>query len=176
MNGDEVSDPQVPVEEIVELGSAPPRRALHRLAAVRRAKGISRRVLAQRLGISVEELRVKEESADLSLSTLSHWAAKLNGPVTELVVEPDEFLAPTHLGQPKAERLLKLAATLRDRSRSRAVQRLAQTFVDQLAEILPSLEELAQKNYGRRPNRQPAPVAPRPLPEHIFTCREPRSR
>ena len=75
MNGNDALDPQACKEDIVELGSTTPRVVLHRLAAVRRAKGIPRRVLAQRLGITVQELRVKEESADLSISTLCHWAS-----------------------------------------------------------------------------------------------------
>ena len=81
----------------MELDSTTPQVVLHRLAEVRRAKGMPRRVLAQRLGISVQELRLKEESADLSISTLCQWASVLNVPITELVVEPDECLAPTRL-------------------------------------------------------------------------------
>jgi transcriptional regulator with XRE-family HTH domain len=174
MNGDEAPDPPAAAEQFVELGSSPQRQVLHRLAAVRRAKGISRRELARRLGITVEELRVTEESTDLSLSTISRWAATLNISVTELVIEQDECLAQTRLGRPQATRLLKLAATIRDRSRARGLQRLAQTFVEQIAEILPSLEELTKKNHGRRPHRQPSSAVPRPLPEHIFSRRKPR--
>jgi len=170
MNSDGTCDPQSAGEEIVELGSTTPRGVLHRLAAVRKAKKIPRRVLAEQLGITVEELRIKEASADLTISTLCHWASTLNVPVTELVVEPDESLAPTRMARSQAARLMNVAAKLRDRSRRRGIQRLAQTFVEQLAEILPALEELARKNHrhSRRPNRQP-PAAVRPMPEHVFT-------
>src|SRR5208283_4340077 len=148
MNGNSDFDP-VSKDEMVELGSSAPRIVLHRLAAVRREKGIPRRVLAQRLGITVQELRSKEESADLSISTLSHLAAKLDVSITELVVEPDESLATTQLAQSKATRMIKVAAKLRDCSRRRSIQRLAQTFVDQLTEIIPALAEIAQKNHRR---------------------------
>jgi transcriptional regulator with XRE-family HTH domain len=170
MSSDEVFDPQLCSEEMVELGATAPRGVLHRLGAVRKAKKVPRRVLAEQLGITVEELRNKEASADLTISTLCHWASTLNVPVTELVVEPDESLAPTRMARSQAARLMTVAAKLRDRSRRRGIQRLAQTFVEQLAEILPSLEELAQKNHRhcRRPNRQP-PATVRPMPEHIFT-------
>ena len=158
---------------MIELGTTTPRVVLHRLAAVRREKGIPRRVLAERLGITVEELRLKEESADLSISTLCHWASKLDVSITELVVEPDECLAPTHLAQSQATRLMKVAAKLRDRSRRRSIQRLAQTFVEQLIEILPSLRGIAQKNHRRcgRMSPQSSSLIPRPLPEQVFTRR-----
>jgi transcriptional regulator with XRE-family HTH domain len=171
MNSEEAYDPPGDGDDIVELGAASPQIILHRLSAVRRAKGIPRRELALRLGISVQELRLKEQSPDLALSTLYHWAARLDVPITELLVEPDECLAPTRLARSQAERLMRAAARLRDRSRRRSIQRLAQTFVDQLAEILPDLEQLAQKNYGRNghPNRQPRTVAPRPILDRIFT-------
>jgi len=178
MNGNNDFDPPDSKDAIVELGtSAPaPRIVLHRLAAVRRAKGIPRRVLAQRLGITVEELRLKEESADLSISTLSDLASKLDVPITELVVEPDECLAPTHLAQSKATHMMKVAAKLRDCSRRRSIQRLAQTFVDQLTEIIPSLAEIAQKNHrlSRHANQRQSSVFPRPLPEQVFTRRRER--
>jgi transcriptional regulator with XRE-family HTH domain len=129
-------------------------------------------VLARRLGISVEELRLREESTDISVSTLCEWASKLGVPVTDLVIEPDESLRPTQLPQSQAARLMKVAAKLRDRSKRRNIRRLAQTFVEQLTEILPALEGLAQKNHRdlRRPSlRSPANVLPR-LPEDVFKC------
>jgi transcriptional regulator with XRE-family HTH domain len=173
---DEAIDPPSVDADFVELGSASRDIVLHRLSAIRRAKGITRRKMAERLGISVDELRRKEESADISISTLYDWAAKLDVPITELVVEPDECLAPTGLAHSQAARLMKAAARLRDRSRRRSIQRLAQTFVEQLAEILPALEQLGQKNYCRsRSPSQSATAGPRPLPDHFFTRRrEPR--
>jgi transcriptional regulator with XRE-family HTH domain len=176
MNGHDDLVPRERQEEIVELGSTPPRVVLHRLAAVRREKGIHRRELAQRLSISVQELRLMEQSADLSIGTLSQWAAALGVPVTELVVEPDDCLPPTRLAESQATRLMKVAARLRDRSRRRAIQRLAQTFVEQLAEIVPALQQLGEKNHRRagRVRGQP-PAAPRPLPMHVF-FRRPETR
>jgi len=166
MNGDDALDPQSRKEDIVELESTTPRVVLHRLAAVRRAKKMPRRVLAQRLGITVQELRMKEESADLSISTLCHWASVLNVPITELIVEPGEFSASTRLARVQATRLMQVAAKLRDRARRRGIKRLAQNFVEQLAELLPALEQLAQKDHGR-PNRKPLANIP-PLSENVF--------
>ena len=175
MNGDDALDPQSRKEDVTKSQATPPRTVLHRLTEVRRARGVPRRVLAERLGITVQELRSKEASADLSLGTLCQWASVLNVPITELVVERDEGLAPTRLGQLQATRLMKVAAKLRDRAKRRSVQRLAQTFVEQLTEILPALEQLAQKNHfrPRRPNR-PQAGPPRGLSERIFTRRRDR--
>ena len=173
MDGNNASDPQPCPGEIGNGDSATSPVVMHRLAEVRRAKGMSRRVLAQRLGITVEELRVKEASADVPISTLCRWAAALEVPITDLVVEPDESATMTRLPRLLAARLMKVAAKLRDRSRRRGIQRLAQTFVEQLTEILPDLEQFAQKNHGRlqNPHRQPPPAAPRPLSEQVFLKR-----
>ena len=172
MNRDDALDPQPCKEDIAGSEATNSSVVLHRLTEVRRALGIPRRVLARRLGTSVRELRAKEKSADLTLGTLCQWAAALNVPVTELVVERDECLAPTHLAQAQATRLMKVAAKLRDRARRRSVQRLAQTFVEQLAEILPVLEQLAQKNHcrSRRPSQSPASLPSR-MSEDVFTRR-----
>ena len=170
MNGNNGFDPQLCSEQIVELGTSTPPVVMHRLAAVRRAKEMPRRVLAERLGITVPELRALEASADVPISTLCHWACVLDVPVTELVVEPDETSTPTRLPRLQAARLMKVAAKLRDRSHRRSIQRLAQTFVEQLSEILPDLEQIAQKNHRHSPraNRQARPSLPCRLTEQIF--------
>ena len=170
MNGDDAHDPRTCQQDIAELDSTAPRIVLHRLTEVRRAMGVPRQVLAQRLGITVQELRVKEESPDLSIGTLCQWAAVLNVPITELVVERDECLAPIHLAESQANRLMKMAAKLRDRARRRSIQRLAQTFVEQLAEILPELEHFARTNHSRlrRRTRPPLGRPTRPVSERIL--------
>ena len=167
------------VDAIVELGSTAPPVVLHRLAAVRRQKRIPRRVLAERLGITVEELRLAEQSADLSIGAICRWAEALNVPVTELIVEFDASFTPPRLALPQATRLMQVAGRLLRRTRRRSVQRLTQTFVEQLSEILPALERVAQNNRGRvrRPNRPPRPGPLRPLPENVFGHRlEPEFR
>ena len=146
MSGNNLHDVQDNGQDIVELGIAAAKMVLHRLATVRRAKGVSRYDVARLLGTTIEKIRLQEEAADLSISTLTSWAAALNVAVTDLVVEPDECLQETQLARPQAERLLRLAAKLRDHSRRRSIQRLAQTFVDQLAEIQPELLPAENRN------------------------------
>jgi transcriptional regulator with XRE-family HTH domain len=179
-NGNEAFVPQSDKDPIVDFGTPSSQVVLHRLGAVCRVKGISRRELAQRLGLTLQELRQQEQSPDLSVATLFAWAAKLGVPVTSLVVDSEEdSVPPTHLAQAQAARLMKLATRLRDRSRRRSIQRLSQTFVDQLVEIIPALTQLAKKNCrrSRRANPQSAAIVPRPLPEQVFTRgRMPRGR
>lgn len=155
MNGNHPHDARDGGQDTVELGVASPKRALHRLAAARQAKGVTCFELARKLGTTVEKVRLQEEAADLSISTLNAWAAALDVPVTQLVVEPEEWLQETNLAKPQAERLLRLAVELRDRSRRRSIQRLAQTFVDQLTEIDPALNSGGNGNGNGRRHQPP---------------------
>lgn len=125
---------------------------LHRLGDARKKMGVSWFELARRMGVTVEEIRRQEESEDISISTLKQWSAALEVQITDLIVEPEEWLDAAHLEKPQAERLLQLACKLRDRSRRRSIQRLAQTFVEQLTEMHPELE--SSSNGHRRRARQ----------------------
>jgi len=149
MSGNHLHEALETNDDIGLVGPRIPKSGLHRLAAIRRAKGVSCYDLARQLGITVEEVRRQEEASDLPISTLNQWAAALGVPVTELIVEPEEWLHDTRLAKAQAERLLRLAAKLRDHSRRRSVQRLAQTFVDQLQEIHSALSPPANGD-GRR--------------------------
>ena len=172
MSSDKILDSQVAGDDIVELGGATPNIVLHRLSAVRKAKGIPRRELAARLGISLEELR-RKEGLPTSRSVRSISGPRhLGVPITELVVESDESLTPTRLPRLQALALMKAAAKLRDRSRRRGIQRLAQTFVEQLAESFPPWSSLHEEICRKpRSNVQPSAVNPDPALEHVFTRR-----
>ena len=127
----------------------------------------------------MQELRQEAESDNLSIGTLSRWALALGVPVTELIVEPKGEFAPTSMAPTQAARLMAVATRLRQRTRRRSVQRLAQTFVDQLAEILPALEQLVQHTPSRfrSATRRVGRSALRPLPDDIFLRRrEPGER
>src|SRR6516164_6586687 len=82
-------------QDIVELGPPSPPAGLHRLSAARRELGMTCFDVARRLGITVEEVRLQEEAADLPISTLNLWATALEVPVTDLIVEPEELLHAT---------------------------------------------------------------------------------
>ena len=170
MSTDQMMDPLANNDEAILFGPHAPLPILHRLAAVRRSQGISRRVLAARLGITTDELRIQEETPDVSLSTLNAWAHTLRVPVTELVIEQDECLRAPRMARSQAARLMSVATKLRDRTRRRGIQRLAQTFVEQLFEIDPSLEAVADPSDSPGQGGSKRRVPPiKPLPESVFT-------
>ena len=124
---------------------------LHRLATVRRHEQISRRTVARRLHTNVEDIRSQEEeSKDLPLSTLYRWAAVLDVPITELLIEPNESLSPPIMERAQVLRLMKTAKAILERG-SPPVRRMAQMLVDQLIEIMPELKDAtAWPAVGRR--------------------------
>ena len=68
-------------------------RVMHRIATVRKQKGLSLRSVARRMGVRENELRRdEEESADLHLSRLYQWQKALDVPLCDLLVEPDQGL------------------------------------------------------------------------------------
>jgi transcriptional regulator with XRE-family HTH domain len=134
---------------------------LHRLAAARRQQGISRRVMARRLNIDLEQLRRQEsETADLTLSTLYAWQKVLEVPVAELLSEPDESLAPPVLKRSQLLRLMKTVLEIAEQTHQVSIRRMAQTMIAQLTEIMPELAEVAPWHaIGERRRRDDLGVA-----------------
>src|SRR5271165_5183028 len=88
-------------------------RALHRLAAVRRLQGISRRTLAKHMNVDVAEIRrQEEETSDLPLSLLYEWRKVLDVPIAELLAESDDTLSQPLLQRAQLVRLMKTALAL----------------------------------------------------------------
>jgi transcriptional regulator with XRE-family HTH domain len=116
------------------------KRRLHRLSAVRRLQGISRRTLARRLNMEVSDVRhQEEETTDLPLSTLYQWQKALEVPVIELLVECDDSLSQPLLQRAQLVRLMKTAMAIREQAEQDTVHLMAQTLVDQLLEMMPEL-------------------------------------
>jgi transcriptional regulator with XRE-family HTH domain len=155
MNGDHLHNGQDDTEGSGATTHATPKIVLHRLGQIRQKMGCSWFELARRMGVTADEIRRQEEAEDVSIGTLKQWSAALDVQITDLIVEPEEWLNAAHLEKPQAERLLRLAIKLRDRSRRRGIQRLAQTFVDQLTEMHPGLS--ASSNGKSHRSRQVLP-------------------
>jgi transcriptional regulator with XRE-family HTH domain len=118
------------------------RRQLHRLAAVRRQEGVSRRTIARRLGIGLREVQAQEQkSADLPLSTLYRWKEVLNVPISELLEEDAAEVSSPVMFRGKLLRVMRTAATILERTRNAATHRMAQFMVEQLIEIMPELKD-----------------------------------
>jgi transcriptional regulator with XRE-family HTH domain len=122
---------------------AVPQRPLQRLAAVRRQQGISRRTIARRLNVEIEQVRQQEaDTADLTLTTLYAWQKALDVPVSELLVEACDSLVSPILERSQLVRLMKTVLAIRDQTRQESVRRMVQTMMDQLTEMMPELAEV----------------------------------
>jgi transcriptional regulator with XRE-family HTH domain len=120
-----------------------PQRPLQRLAAVRRQQGISRRTIARRLNVEIEQVRQQEaDTADLTLTTLYAWQKALDVPVSELLVEACDSLVSPILERSQLVRLMKTVLAIRGQTRQESVRRMVQTMMDQLTEMMPELAEV----------------------------------
>lgn len=120
-----------------------PDRPLHQLALVRRRQDISRRTLARRLGVDVARVKLQEqETSDMLLSTLYQWQEALEVPVDELLVDTHDPLSPLVLKRAQMLRLMKTAKTILHRANQLAIRRMAQMLIEQLAEIMPELNDV----------------------------------
>ncbi len=132
--------------EVLSTGALPTgspnrRRLLHRIKAVRREQGVSLRRVAQHLQTDIRELRAEEEeTVDISLSRLYQWQHVLDVPIADLLVDSNGPLSPPVLERARMVRLMKTVAAIMEKAESTSIQRLAQTLVDQMLEIMPELE------------------------------------
>ena len=122
----------------------PPRPAvLHRIREVRMQEGVSLRAAARRIGCDASRLHEQEcGEADLSLSDLYAWQRALGVPIQHLLAESEETLSAPVLEMSRMIRLAKTVATIRERSESRSVTRLANILSEQLSEIIPTLSDV----------------------------------
>ncbi|MBX7166195.1 MAG: hypothetical protein K1X74_07585 [Pirellulales bacterium] len=141
--------PVTPVDSPVFARAAEPeeesptrrKRALHRIAEVRRQQGVSLRGVARQLKRTVSELKLEEDpGSDLHLSQLFQWQEALEVPVGELLEESDAPLSPPVLERARMVKIMKTAAAILEKADHASIRRLAQTLVDQLIEIMPELQ------------------------------------
>ena len=105
-------------------------RPLQRLAVVRQLQGISRRTVARRLNIDVEQVRqLEHETVDIPLSALYAWQKALEVPLAELLFESGDSLASPVLERSQLVRLMKTGSGLN----------LVQLDQVQMAELSPIL-------------------------------------
>jgi transcriptional regulator with XRE-family HTH domain len=150
-------------------------RPMQRLASVRRQQGISRRTVARRLNIDVEQVRKQEsETADLPLSVLYAWQNALEVPVAELLVEAGDSLATPILERSQLVRLMKTVLAISQESRQESIRRMAQTMISQLIEIMPELAHVGPwHTVGKRRRLNELGIAAyRRLADEVFIDRE----
>lgn len=122
---------------------------------VRRLQGVSRRMMARRLNVEIEQVRQQEsETADLPLSVLYAWQKALDVPISELLNEASDSLASPVLERSRLVRLMKTVLAVREHSRQESIQRMAQTMCNQLVEIMPELANVGPwQTVGKRRQR-----------------------
>jgi transcriptional regulator with XRE-family HTH domain len=114
---------------------------LHRIKEVRHQQGVSLRRVAQLLRTEVRQLRrEEEETSDLPLSRLYQWQRALEVPVADLLVDAGAPLSAPVMERARLVRVMKTVAAIMEKAQNTSIQRLAQTLVDQLVEIMPELK------------------------------------
>ncbi len=125
-----------------EVVRAPKR--MQQLSEARRRQGLSVRCVAQRLNLSVGDVRAQEEEqADITLSQLYRWQAALDVPIEELLCDPEDALSPRVLSRARLLRIMKTAMAIRRQARTEAERRLARLLTEQLQEMMPELKEVS---------------------------------
>ena len=148
---------------------------LQRLALVRRLQGISRRTIARRLNVGIEQVRQQErETTDVPLSVLYAWQKVLDVPVNELLVEATDALVSPILERSQLVRLMKTVLAIRQQARQQSIRRMAQTMCDQLVEIMPELAHIGPWHAvgKRRRLTELGVAAQRRLAENVFIDRD----
>lgn len=121
----------------------PPKR-MQQLSEARIRQGLSVRCVAQRLNLSVGDVRAQEdEQADITLSQLYRWQAALDVPIEELLCDPEDSLSPRVLSRARLLRIMKTAMAIRRQARTESERRLARLLTEQLQEMMPELKEVS---------------------------------
>ena len=154
--------------------SAAEKRPLQRLAIVRCQQGLSRRTIARRMNVEVEEIRRQEHQAtDLPLSALYAWQKALDVPLAELLTEADDSLDSPILERSQLVRLMKTVLAVREQTRQESIRRMVQTMYEQLIEIMPELANIGPWHAVGKRRRlcELGVAAQRRLTEEIFIDR-----
>ncbi len=126
------------------LPPSPPQRPLHRLAAARRERHMSRQHLAEGLHVDVETLRELEQAqTDFPLSLLYRCREILDVPLQKLLVDASAPPALPRAARARMADLLRTVATILQESKQPAVCRMAHNLVNQMVELMPELKGLA---------------------------------
>jgi transcriptional regulator with XRE-family HTH domain len=159
----------------VSVPAADDRRPLQRLAMVRRLQGLSRRTVARRMNLEVDEVRKQErQTADLPLSALYAWQKALDVPIGELLVEAGDSLVSPVLERSRLVRLMKTVLAVQQQAKQESIRRMAQTMAGQLVDIMPELAEVGVWNINGKQRRRSelGVAAQRRLSDEMFVSHD----
>ncbi len=164
--------PQVPA---VFPAAARAERPLHRINEVRRTQHLSLASIAKRLEQEVPDVRLEEQpQSDILLSKLYRWAAVLEVPVEELLVEPGEQPTNPIRNRGLLLRMMKTVRSILEGTEESRTRLLAQTLNDQLVELMPELAEITPWPVvgHARENREPGAAVLRRFDPNIAAALE----
>lgn len=128
------------------------RKRFHRIATVRQEQGVTLRVLAGRLNLSLQDVRKQEdETRDLRISDLLRWQEALGVPLQHLLVDPEPTLSTPVLTRARMVRLKKTVGSLCECINNRRGERLLENMQQQLVDAMPELQHIgAWPSVGQR--------------------------
>lgn len=119
------------------------RKHFHRIASERRARGMSIRTAAKRLGWSVARARATEnEHYDIPVSELVAWQTVLEVSLDVLVREPSCELSSPIAHRAQLIQIMKSVATLQRSRTSTSVSVVADRIAEDLVELMPALQDV----------------------------------
>ncbi len=139
---------------------------LHRIAEVRTQQGLSLRAISRRTGIDIRDLKQQEvPTTDLSLRDLLRWAAALDVPVSNLLIDRDHELSNSVRDRAALVKIMKTVVAIHEIASSPRVVRMTEMLREQLLAVMPELAEVGGwPNYGsRRPQDHVGRIAANPI-------------
>ena len=117
------------------------KQVMHRIREVRLCEGLSLQYVARQLKVGLCVAKNQEMgTSDLLLSDLYNWRRVLRVPVGELLTECGDGLSPLVADRAKMVKVMKTATTIAEKAKSAPVRRLAENLVNQLLEMMPTLD------------------------------------
>lgn len=157
-------------QSLADCGNGPSRPG-HRIREVRLQQGLTLRTVGRHMGVSMRQLRAEEEGrVDLRLSDLYRWQEVLGVPLEDLLCEPDGSLSRPIMERAQMVRVMKTAAAILENAPTPRLERLAQTLVEQLIEIMPELKHVNSWHAvgQRRSLDELGRVAERQISDQVF--------
>ena len=126
----------------MESQEEPTFKRFHRVATVRRERGLSILFVASQLGCHASDVTtLEDESRDLKISELRRWLSVLGVPLKHLLIDSGFELSDLEISRTQVVRLIETASALKDESMPPQQRRLAETLVNQLLEMAPYLKD-----------------------------------